>query len=160
MPRDKTRGVLQVNQLSKDFGSHAVLDGVSFSLGPGTLTCLSGGNGAGKSTSIRCLTGLTRFRGSARLDGIRLPDGARARRWIGYVPQDPALQEGVTVEETVRFFVRLQNVEPRGGFLPRDFLPPGGRRVGTLSGGQRQRLAFRHGGSPARPWPSGPEPWR
>jgi len=131
---------LAAERLSKSYGPHPVLSEVSFSLEPGTIAVVSGANGTGKSTLLRCAAGLVGFGGSVRVGGA--PAGSlEARRAVGYLPQTVALPEHVTVGEVLAFFARLRGTDGIR-VLPEGFLPAGERPVGVLSGGQRQRVAL------------------
>jgi ABC-type multidrug transport system ATPase subunit len=128
--------------LSKAYGPHTVLDEVSIHVSSGEIAVVSGSNGTGKSTLLRCVAGLTPFRGDARVAGLPV-DGRRAvRRLIGYMPQSVQLPENVTVGEVVGFFARLRGAERDTADLPEGFLPADERPIGILSGGQRQRVAL------------------
>lgn len=138
---DQTPALLTLG-LSKSYGPHVVLDEVTLRLFPGEIAVVSGANGTGKSTLLRCIAGLTAFRGEARVAGIPV-DGRRAvRREIGYMPQSIQLPENVTVGEVVAFFARLRGANPEPTDLPEGFLPADERPIGILSGGQRQRVAL------------------
>jgi len=128
--------------LSKAFGPHVVLRGVSVRVRPGEVAVVSGSNGTGKSTLLRCIAGLTPFRGEACVNGLPV-DGRRAvRSLIGYMPQSVQLPENVTVGEVIGFFARLRGADPDPADLPEGFLPAPERPIGILSGGQRQRVAL------------------
>ena len=128
--------------LSKAYGSHNVLDDITVCVSPGEIAVVSGSNGTGKSTLLRCVAGLIPFRGQAQVAGLPV-DGHRAvRRLIGYMPQSVQLPENVTVGEVVAFFARLRGVDPEPDDLPDGFLPAAERPIGILSGGQRQRVAL------------------
>ena len=140
-PVEETPALLTVG-LSKAYGSHTVLDEVTIRVSPGEIAVVSGSNGTGKSTLLRCVAGLIPFRGQARVAGLPV-DGHRAvRRLIGYMPQSVQLPENVTVGEVVAFFARLRGVDPEPDDLPDGFLPAAERPIGILSGGQRQRVAL------------------
>ena len=139
---DPSAPALAIERLSKSYGPHPVLTEVSFSLDPGTIAVVSGANGTGKSTLLRCLAGLTPFRGTATVAGLPV-DGKRAvRHLIGYLPQNVSLPDAVTTGEVVEFFGKLRGVEPEDSVLPEGFLPAAERPIGILSGGQRQRVAL------------------
>lgn len=134
--------LLRVAALSKHFGGHQVLDGVSFDLAPGTLAVLGGSNGAGKTTLLRCLAGLAAFTGTAHVRGTPLDGTPGAKRLVGYVPQSVGLAEAGTVGEVLTLFARLRGTTLDELDLIDDFLPPLHRRLGVLSGGQRQRVVL------------------
>lgn len=145
-PDPKTaRGVpaLETASLSKAYGPHVVLRDVSVSVDPGTIAVVSGANGTGKSTLLRCLAGLIAFEGSASVAGVPIDGRREARALVGYMPQSVSLPENVTVGEVLAFFAKLRGIpatEPSE--LPEGFLPAPERPIGILSGGQRQRVAL------------------
>lgn len=139
---ETTTALLEVHGLTKSFGRKTVLQGLSFSLQPGEIMCVGGANASGKSTLLRCLAGLSDFRGSARMEGKDLPDGKDIRRSIGYLPQGIQLDEPLTAREILRFFARLRGVDPHPDHMPDGFLPPLDAPLSVLSGGQRQRVAI------------------
>nr|WP_321983885.1 sugar ABC transporter ATP-binding protein [uncultured Lichenicoccus sp.] len=120
-------GHFQAIDVTKAFGSVAVLRGVSLGLQPGRIHTMMGENGAGKSTLFKILSGLLRpSNGELRLDGapvvLDAPHDAHLRG-IYLVPQEPALMPELTVAETM--FVGQLPTRP--GF-PRRVDWPGLRR--------------------------------
>ena len=92
--------------LGKRFRNRPVLRGVSLAVQRGEAVGLLGPNGAGKTTSFYIITGLIRpDAGSILLDGqdiTNLPMYRRARLGIGYLPQEPSIFRGMTVENNIR----------------------------------------------------------
>ena len=95
--------VLKLQGVSAGYGEAVVLNGVSFTLQPGTALALLGRNGVGKTTLINTIIGLTRMRGgSIHFDGrdvTRQRPDERARAGIGWVPQERLVFPSLTVEE-------------------------------------------------------------
>jgi len=137
--------VIDIRDLSKRFGAHLALDGITASIEGGEFAVLLGSNGAGKTTLLRCLLGLLNFDGSATIGGCDVArEGRAARRLIGYVPQRPALPSDATCAEVIDLFARLRGFS-RGdaSWLARVGLEAHADvTVGTLSGGMRQRLVL------------------
>jgi ABC-2 type transport system ATP-binding protein len=137
--------MLDVQAVSKWYGSVVAVSDVSFGVGPG-VTALLGPNGAGKSTMLRLLCGLTRpSRGTVRLLGEDPHDNPDLYRRIGLVPQQEALFPGMTGRAFVRLAADLHGLpDPttRAIDVMRMLeLDPGDRRpLGTWSKGMRQRL--------------------
>lgn len=135
-----------LRDVSKHYGRRAVLQGVSFSVRPGTITALLGGNGAGKTTALKCILGVTPFAGAIDVCGLSVERRGRdARRLVGYVPQLPSLDERERCAEALAFVAELRGVtrsdvdrllEQSNLSAQRDY------RIGELSGGMRQRLAL------------------
>jgi ABC-type multidrug transport system ATPase subunit len=138
--------VLAVRDVSKRYGRREVLDGVSFSVAPGTIVALLGGNGAGKTTTLKCVLGITSFEGSIEVNGRSVADEGRAvRGMMGYVPQLPALSEDDTCRQALSFVAELRRVPAARLDESLDRVRLGEERdtkVGELSGGMRQRLAL------------------
>ncbi|MGB0721359.1 MAG: ATP-binding cassette domain-containing protein, partial [Gammaproteobacteria bacterium] len=111
---DAARGepLIAVREVSRWYGDHLALDGISFSLAPGDILGFLGPNGAGKSTTMRILTGnLAPSAGSVRIAGEDLVDRPReAKRHLGYLPEHPPLYRDFTVDEYLRFAARLHGV--------------------------------------------------
>ena len=138
--------MIEIQNVSKRFGTRTALDGVTFTVPPGEITLLLGANGAGKSTLLRCLLGITSYEGTIRVAGRDpLADGRAVRGCIGYMPQTGGLHPDLTVEETLGFYADIRRA-PRDRCAP--LLEESGltahrtARVGELSGGLRQRLGF------------------
>lgn len=139
-----TTALLSIEHLRKAYGQWA-LDDLSFTLGPGQLAALTGHNGSGKSTVLRCIAGLTRFQGTIRVAGHAVTTaraGIDARRHLAYVPQTVQLTPTATIGETLALFGAMRGADPLALPLPSDFLRPWETRIGTLSGGHRQRVAL------------------
>jgi ABC-type multidrug transport system ATPase subunit len=139
--RSVMQHVLTLENVTKRYGRRAVLDGVTFAVGPGQVVALLGGNGAGKTTTLKCILGVTAFEGAITV-GRR---SREARRLVGYVPQLPALAEEDSCEKALAFIAELRQVAPSavGDALERVHLAAERyTRVGELSGGMRQRLAL------------------
>jgi ABC-type multidrug transport system ATPase subunit len=138
--------MLRVSRLSKRYGKTPALDGVDLDLGEGAVLAVIGANGAGKTTLIKCVVGLVHFSGLVEVDGIDVArHGKQARARIGYMPQNPAFHNDLTVSETALFYADLKGARhPRA----REFVESVGlgghaeKKVGALSGGMRQRLAL------------------
>ena len=141
---------LTVNDINLYYGASHCLRGVSIGAVPGSITCVLGRNGVGKSSLMRSIVGLERVRsGHITWEGRDITGMApaeRARSGIGYVPQGREIFPFLTVRENIETALAAA---PRGSSVPedifdlfpilKDFL---GRRGGDLSGGQQQQLAI------------------
>ena len=130
--------LLSCDAVSKAYGTRALFEELSFGLFEGDQVGLVGPNGSGKSTLLKILAGLTSpDRGTRSVRG-----GIR----VGYVPQDPALETGVTVEAVVASALTGVDEADRPGrialALGRGGFADGRADVDTLSGGWRKRLAI------------------
>lgn len=101
--------------LSRKFGLHTVVDGVSLELKRGEILGFLGPNGAGKTTTMQMLTGnLAPSLGTISICGVDLierPTAAKAR--IGYLPETPPLYRELTVREYVDLAARLGDAHLR-----------------------------------------------
>jgi lipopolysaccharide export system ATP-binding protein len=97
--------LLRAEGLTKSFVGRRVVDDVTIAVHAGEVVGLLGPNGAGKTTSFHMIVGLTRpDAGRVFLDGAdvtSLPMYERARRGIGYLPQEPSVFRKLTVEENI-----------------------------------------------------------
>jgi lipopolysaccharide export system ATP-binding protein len=136
--------------LGKSFKRRPVLRDVNISLQRGEVVGLLGPNGAGKTTCFYILTGLiTADTGLVSLDGhdiTDLPMYRRARKGIGYLPQEASIFRGLTVEQNVRAVLEIVEPEPdkREAMLDSllaEFAISHLRRASAmaLSGGERRR---------------------
>ncbi len=105
---------LSVEKIGKSFKGRPVVRGVSFHVQRGEAVGLLGPNGAGKTTVFYMITGLIQpDYGAIRLDGhdvTDLPMYRRARRGVGYLPQEASIFRGMTVEQNIRAV--LEVIEP------------------------------------------------
>ena len=102
---------LQVEGLSKSWRENTVFSDLSFSQKTGSIYGVSGDNGSGKSTLLKILASvLSRDKGQISFAGISLDDLSAWRPMIGYVPQELALDENLTVRENLRFWAALRGL--------------------------------------------------
>src|SRR4030095_6214370 len=93
--------VIQLANVTKVFGRTTALDNLSLEVPSGVVFALLGENGAGKTTAIRLMLGLTEATtGEVRVLGLNSQrDGLGIRHRVGYVPERPTLYEWMTVAE-------------------------------------------------------------
>jgi len=141
--------LIEVDQLSKRFGSIVAVNQLSFSVNAGEIFGFLGPNGAGKTTTIKMLTGLARpTAGHARLNGFDiLRQPLQAKRVFGYVPDEPQLYEKLTLYEFLNFVgdVYEMNAERKGrriGELLKLFglEQDAGSLLGSFSHGMKQKV--------------------
>jgi len=141
---------LKTHELTKTYGGRTVVRGVSLEVTSGEVVGLLGPNGAGKTTTFYMTVGLTApDAGRVTLDGQDVTDDpmyVRARKGLGYLPQEPSIFRGLTVEQNVLAILEtlpLTTVERRQ--RARDLLAELGLTTVasspayTLSGGERRR---------------------
>jgi urea transport system ATP-binding protein len=144
--------MLQVEQVNQYYGSSHTLRGVSLSVEKGECLTLLGRNGVGKTTLLKCLTGvLPVARGKVTFNGrdiTRFKPHQRAAAGIAYVPQGREIFARLTVEENLLMGMatlsRREAATISGQVYElfpvlKEML---GRRGGDLSGGQQQQLAI------------------
>lgn len=101
------------NKVTKEFGNFKALNNLSFSIDEGGLYGLIGPNGAGKSTAIRIMTGLIKSTyGKVDVLGY-MPQDADVRPLVGYMPQETALYQDLTVRENLDFFGKLYSISKK-----------------------------------------------
>ena len=141
---------LLVQSLSVKRGDRGIVDDVSLSVTPGEIVGLIGPNGAGKSTAFHAIVGLIPSTAqSLTLNGVdisRLAMFQRARRGLGYLPQEPTGFHGMTVKNNLRAVMEIAvKRSERADLLARllsdfDLEKLADQRAETLSGGERRRL--------------------
>jgi ABC-2 type transport system ATP-binding protein len=138
--------IIEVDRLSKRYGTTLAVDDVSFSVEEGEVFGILGPNGAGKTTTVECITGLrSRDGGTVRVLGRDPDDGRRElREQVGVQLQDSGLPANLRVAEALELYGSfytapadwrgLMEVLGLGGVAATSFA--------KLSGGQRQRLSI------------------
>ncbi len=148
-PAISARNLVKLFKSSR--GSVTALDHVSFQVRPGETYGLIGPDGAGKTTTIRVVLGLmTRTQGESSILGLdSMRDTYEIRERIGYIAQQFVLLADLTVLENIRFFAKIQGVEPnqQKKKIPELLAFAGltnftGRLAGQLSGGMKKKLAL------------------
>jgi lipopolysaccharide export system ATP-binding protein len=143
--------VLDIKELRKSYGKVEAVRGVTLSIAPGEIVGLLGPNGAGKTTSFHMIVGLQHpDAGRVLLNGedvTQLPMYERARRGIGYLPQEASIFRKLTVEENILCILETLELGPeqRAERLQQLLDELGIARLAkskaqSLSGGERRRL--------------------
>ena len=138
--------IVTIRGLSKTFQQTVALSAVDMDIYPGRIIGLMGPNGSGKSTLIRHMIGLhLPSRGSCTTFGCDTAAlGAKEFSHIGYVHQEGALIDWMTVSQLIRYVAAYHaswNIDIEERYI-RDFNIRLDARIGTLSPGQRQKLAI------------------
>ncbi|QIB36557.1 ABC transporter ATP-binding protein [Ancylobacter pratisalsi] len=138
---------LSVDNLSSGYAGAVVLREVSLSLAPGEILAVLGKNGMGKSTLLKAVMGfLPKMTGTVAISGseaTRLSPHRVARLGVGYVAQEKALFQDMSVEENLRLAVRRPDFEAALAEVEASFpflLQRLKQRAGTLSGGEQKML--------------------
>ena len=141
---------LRTHNLTKSYGGRTVVRGVSLDVSSGEIVGLLGPNGAGKTTTFYMTVGLTApDSGRVELDGQDVTDDpmyVRARKGIGYLPQEPSIFRGLTVEqnilailETLGLDAATRRARLRELLAELNLTPLAQSPAYTLSGGERRR---------------------
>ena len=148
---DNATPLIEIENLCRNYGPLRAVQEVSFQLRRGEVLGFLGPNGAGKTTTMRMLSGgLAPTAGTIRLNGIDLLEQpARAKRALGYLPEQPPLYPELTVDEYLQFCARLHRT-PKSGIAPATarakercgLEASGNRLIANLSKGYRQRLGI------------------
>jgi ABC-2 type transport system ATP-binding protein len=143
--------MIEVTHLSKYFGETAAVDDISFGVGRGEVLGFLGPNAAGKSTTMRMITGfLTPTSGSAAIGGSDIVnDSLGARRKIGYLPENAPAYPDMTVSGFLSFIAGIRGFSGDekqrriDNTLERCFLSDVRHQsISTLSKGYKQRVCF------------------
>lgn len=146
-----TEPILALKDVHTYIGQHHILQGVTLAIKPGRATVLLGRNGAGKSTTLRTVMGLTpAASGQIRFEGDNIEQHKVykiARKGVGYVPEDQAVLYNLSVEENFRLAMFSETEETWQRMetifeLFADLKKFWRSKAGVLSGGQKQMLAI------------------
>ncbi len=141
---------LRTFDLTKSYGGRTVVRGVNLELASGEIVGLLGPNGAGKTTTFYMTVGLTApDSGRVELDGLDVtgdPMYVRARKGIGYLPQEASIFRGLTVEQNILAILETMDLAPdarrdrlRELLAELNLTPLAHSKAYTLSGGERRR---------------------
>jgi len=141
---------LRTENLTKSYGGRTVVRDVNLDVASGEVVGLLGPNGAGKTTTFYMTVGLTGpDSGRVILDGQDVTDDPmyiRARKGIGYLPQEPSIFRGLTVEQNILAILETMGIEAaerrsrlRTLLAELNLTPLAQAPAHTLSGGERRR---------------------
>lgn len=134
--------ILELDELTKRFGDFTAVDHVSLSVGAGEVVGLIGANGSGKTTTMRMLLGLIRpTAGRARIGGRDVAH-ASVREGVGYLPDDPPLEERWTISEQLDWWESVRGPAPRRAEIEAALRVEARKRIAELSRGNRQKAAI------------------
>ena len=141
---------LRTIDLTKSYNGRTVVRGVNVDISSGEIVGLLGPNGAGKTTTFYMTVGLTApDSGRVELDGHDVTDDpmyVRARKGIGYLPQEPSIFRGLTVEQNILAILETMDLDAaarrarlRELLAELNLTPLAQSPAHTLSGGERRR---------------------
>lgn len=143
--------MIEIKNLTKQYGAIKALDDVSFNVKKGEILGFLGPNGAGKSTTMNILTGyISPTSGSAKIDGYDIMENPKeAKKKIGYLPELPPLYLDMTIKEYLNFICDLKSVEHKKRKAQLDDImylvkigDMRGRLIKNLSKGYKQRVGL------------------
>src|SRR5262245_46362141 len=143
--------MIEVENLTKRYGRHTAVDGISFRVEKGEILGFLGPNGAGKTTTMRILTCyLPATEGTARVAGhdvFRAP--LEVKRRVGYIPETPPLYPDMSVQDFLTFCAKIKGVPAKERAAKVDDAifkcrvgDVRGKLIGKLSKGYRQRVGL------------------
>src|ERR1043166_2897188 len=144
---------LRTHNLTKSYGGRTVVRGVSIEVSSGEIVGLLGPNGAGKTTTFYMTVGLTApDSGRVELNGEDVTDDPmyiRARKGLGYLPQEPSIFRGLTVEQNILAILETLGLDGatrrtrlRELLAELNLTPLAHSPAHTLSGGERRRAGI------------------
>ncbi len=143
--------LIEVQNLTKKYGTHTAIDGISFSVDKGMIYGFLGPNGAGKSTTMNIMTGyIAATSGSVRINGYDIfKEPEKAKKCIGYLPELPPVYQDMTVYEYLKFAAEIKQVKKseRGHQIDEvmeqtKITDVKGRLIKNLSKGYKQRVGL------------------
>ncbi len=145
----KRKTVLSVSNLTRTFGPVTIVDSFNLEVAEGEAVALTGRNGAGKSTILRCLVGADQpDSGTIEVDGIRMSEiDPQIRRIVATVIDDLDFFPDLSVVEHLDLLARAHGIADAETAVDEvlhevQLVPQSGQLPGTLSSGQRRRLAL------------------
>ncbi|MDQ7991284.1 MAG: ABC transporter ATP-binding protein [Propionicimonas sp.] len=145
----KRTPVLKVTALKKAFGPVVIVDGFNLEIGAGEAVALTGRNGAGKSTVLRCVVGAERpDEGTVTVNGIAVAEtDPEIRRQVATVIDDLDFFPDLSVVEHLDLLARAHGIADPEAAVDEvlhevQLVPQSGQLPATLSSGQRRRLAL------------------
>ena len=133
--------ILELQNITKKFGSKVVLDSINVTLEPGKIVGLLGTNGSGKTTMIKLINDLlTPDQGTVQIDGKK--PGIETKKIVSYLPERSYLDPGMKVGEVLRFFNDFYadfDLKKAEGLL-QEFSISLDSRIKTLSKGTREKV--------------------
>jgi ABC-2 type transport system ATP-binding protein len=141
--------MIQVSNLTKDYGARRAIDGLNFEARQGEITGFLGPNGAGKTTTMRILSGyMPPNDGEATIAGYDVvADSLEVRKRVGYLPETVPLYTDMTVFDYLKFMADLRHLPDAEEVVEETLdmvglLDRAGGFIGNLSKGMRQRVGL------------------
>lgn len=147
----KKESIIQVENLTKMFGDFTAVDHISFQVGKGEIFGFLGANGAGKTTAMKMLIGISRpTSGRAQVAGFDVYSNAEdVKKNIGYMSQRFSLYNDLTIRENITFFggvygLKKEDIKTKSQNLINELSlqEEADKLVGSLPLGWKQKVAF------------------
>lgn len=142
----KQKTILKVQDLSKSYGKHQAVDGISFEVYEGEVFGILGPNGAGKTTTFEMIEALRPIGGgSVILDGLDVRhEPQKVKSIIGIQLQSSSFYDRLSLVEQLKMFASFYNasIDPLELLREVELSEKAGSRVEQLSGGQKQRFSI------------------
>ena len=143
-------GIIEVSGLRKEYGDFVAVEDLSFSVSKGQIFGIVGPNGAGKTTTLKMLTSLVRpTSGNIYMKGLDISkDSVEIKSFLGFLPEESPLYEGMTVDDYLMFFAELYSVpKDRAKKRIRELLfdlalNADGKKIGDFSKGMKRKVAI------------------
>jgi ABC-2 type transport system ATP-binding protein len=137
--------IIEIDKVTKKFGSLVALDNLSFSVNSGEIFGFLGPNGAGKSTTLKCIMDFIRpTSGTIRIlskDSVK--DSKEIKSLIGFVPSDPNLYSDWTIDQHIKFVSDIQKCDlSKANELKELLQVDGTKKINHLSTGNVQKVAI------------------
>lgn len=129
--------MIEVKNLSFRFNKKTVLENINLRFGEGEFILVAGNNGAGKSTFLRCLTGVL----SPLSGSVHYKEGL-SKKHIGFIPDGLGFFEDLTLKKAINFHTRVFRTEGFDDSLLKELEPDLNSKVKTLSVGERTLFLF------------------
>lgn len=148
---DNSSQIIKVDNLVKQFGNFTAVDHISFTVNKGEIFGFLGANGAGKTTAMRILCGLSKpTAGNVNIMGFNVATHSEEiKKKIGYMSQKFSLYDDLTVAENIKFFAGIYGIPKNNITSKKDSIladtgltKESDTKVGNLPLGWKQRLAF------------------
>jgi len=137
--------LLSLNHIHKKYGSHEVLNFNGWKIDPG-IHWLKGGNGTGKSTLFRIISGQTPFQGEVELNGVNLKKEAiKFRSMISFAEAEPQYPLFITGQELIDFYIKTRKAAASQATFLADYFEMSaflGQKVGGYSSGMLKKLSL------------------
>ncbi len=138
--------MIQIDNLYKSFGKMEILKGISVEIETGKITAIAGPNGSGKTTLLKCILGLLRYeKGLIKVAGDDIQKSLNYKSNLGYVPQNSALPENLSIKEMAKMLMELRGTDDTRYEELKQLLKLENeehKKSGSLSGGTKQKAGI------------------